>query len=369
MTDAVRLRLKIGGGLFAYFTVEGLLQFGYQYLDELARAEQTPFLDPLIEELTGSYGSAVVFATLIFLTSRFRLRRENWVRRVPVYLCWTVLGSVVHTTLNALGRQVLFPLAGLGRYDYGIMVLRFPMEFLNDILWFWTYVALLHLAFHYREARDREVRTAQLEGELARAQLSNLRAQLQPHFLFNTLNTISSRMYEDLRGADRMMAQLGDLLRTTLESSTTPEVPVFEELKVLRLYLEIMQSRFEERLEVKIEQEAGCERALVPSMILQPLAENAIRHGILKQSRPGRIDVLVRKEGETLQLQVCDNGPGLSSDTEDVWAKGLGLKNTVERLSRLYGSAQSFKLTQRDGGGLSVSITIPFRLSHGNDGE
>jgi LytS/YehU family sensor histidine kinase len=278
-----------------------------------------------------------------------------------------VVYSAAHTVMNALSRHLLFPLAGLGQYDYGILALRFPMEFFNDIASYWMWVLLLHLFYHYRESRDREVRTAQLESELTRAQLANLRAQLQPHFLFNTLNAISSHMYQDPSRADRMMTQLSDLLRKTFTSATQQKVILNEELEILRLYFAIMKGRFEERLEVVVHVDPECERALVPSMILQPLAENAIRHGTSRQSDVGRIDVSVRRNGGTLELAIADNGPGIDGDLESVCDRGLGIKNTVERLRRMYGETQAFELTNGAHGGATVLVKIPFEVPPGEE--
>jgi hypothetical protein len=277
--DKTKTRLKIGAGLFAFFTVDGLLLFGYKYFEQLTHGNVVPFAEPLIEELTGSYGAAILVAVIMWGTWRFRLARHNWQSRLPVYMLGMVAYSAAHTLMNALLRHLLFPLAGLGQYYYGIMALRFRMEFFNDIASFWMWVLLLHLFYHHRESRDREVRTAQLESELTRAQLANLRAQLQPHFLCNTLNAISSHMYQDPCIADRMLAQLSDLLRAPTTSATQQKVILSEELEILKLYFDIMKGRFEDRLDVTVHVDPECERALVPSMILQPLAENSIRHG------------------------------------------------------------------------------------------
>ncbi len=206
------------------------------------------------------------------------------------------------------------------------------------------------------------MRTAQLETRLAQAQLQALRLQLQPHFLFNTLNTISSVLYEDPRVADEMIARLSDLLRATLRETGRQEVTLEEELRFLDLYVEIMRARFDDRLVVSLDVDPATRDALVPQLLLQPLVENAIRHGA-GVNATAAVDVRARREGEGLRLQVRDRGPGIAEAQSEVIGRGVGLSNTAERLERLYGAAHAFALHNADGGGLAVDVTIPYRTS------
>ena len=263
-----------------------------------------------------------------------------------------------------VSRWLIAPLVGLGRYDYGIMRFRYPMEFSNDFLTYTVLVALYYFFERMRQSQAQQLAAAELQTKLARAQLENLRLQLQPHFLFNTLNTISSVMYEDVRAADAMLTQLSELLRLTLRTANSHEIPLAQELQITRLYLGIMQKRFEEKLRVTYSVDAELENSLVPQLVLQPLVENSLRHG-LKDSAAGiDISIAARRENGNLILQVADTGAGLGSQTEDAVVKqGLGLANIRGRLEQLYGSAQEFAIANRPAGGAQVTLQFPFRLA------
>ncbi len=348
---------------FISFTALGLLLFTHKYLDELSKGRRGNFLVHLIEEMSAAYAAALLFPFIIKFVRRYRLERHNWWRRLPLHLLALLAFSFAHTTLNILARQLLFPLAGLGSYNSGILSLRYPMEFANVAIFYCLFVTIIHLFDYYRAARDRELKTAQLEARLTEAQLESLRLQLQPHFLFNALNTISSMIYEDVARADRMIARLSDLLRLTLTRSHSQEVTLREEMEYLNLYLEIMRARFEERLAVSLDMEPGTDKALVPQLILQPLVENSIKHATDPQSGAVAIDLHARRENGFLLLEVSDKGPGVSGDARATLNNGVGLKNTTARLRQLYGASQSLTLANRDGGGLTVRIRVPFHTS------
>jgi two-component system, LytTR family, sensor kinase len=237
------------------------------------------------------------------------------------------------------------------------------MEFGEDATGYASFVVLITLYRYYRTTRQREVRTAQLERGLAQAELRNLRLQLQPHFLFNALNTISSTMYDDPRAADRMIGQLSQLLRLSLRKSNAQEVPLRDELDVLSCYLGLMQARFGSRLRTSIDAEPGTLDALVPSLLLQPLVENAIRHGNASRAMGGTIDIRVSRAGTTLLVDVSDDGPGTPSGT-DVFGNGVGLSATRDRLRLLYGAGHRFEAGNRDDG-FAVHIELPYRRAHG----
>jgi LytS/YehU family sensor histidine kinase len=358
--EAGRRRWVSRALLVGFSTIIGLLLFSYRYLDDLTRAQHGTLAPRLIEEMTGAYGAMILVPGVIWIARRFRPDRAHWARYLSVHLIAVITFSALHTTLNALSRNLIFPLAGLGAYDYGIMRIRYFMELPNDVLIYVLIVAFVYLFDHYRATRDHEVRAAQLESRLAQAQLQNLRLQLQPHFLFNALNTISSIMYDDPRTADVMLGKLSDLLRHTLRAVPAQETTLEEELRVLGLYVDLMRARFEERLAVRIEVESGAERALVPQLILQPLVENAIRHGFDPVTSRREIDVRCARENGSLSLEVRDHGPGLAVPAEVALRSGVGLSNTASRLAQLYGAAHRLELGNADGGGLRVSVVIPY---------
>jgi LytS/YehU family sensor histidine kinase len=230
----------------------------------------------------------------------------------------------------------------------------------TEVLTYWMVIGLSHGIDYYRKYRERELRASQLETRLAQAQLDALRMQLHPHFLFNTLNSISVLMTEDVTAARRMLTRLSDLLRASLDNGATHEVSLREELEFLNNYLAIEQTRFHDRLTVRINVEPAALSASVPYLILQPLVENAIRHGIASRTETGVIAISAVRDNGTVELKVCDNGRGLGSHTTDELKKGIGLSNTKARLEQLYGPHHKFEMKNAAGGGLEVSISIPF---------
>lgn len=349
--------------VFLGFTTLGFLNFEYRYLDDLARSHPHTFGMRIFEEMTGAYSALLLFPGLVWAVRRIRVRRDNWWRTLPLNLLTMVAFSVCDTTLMSISRSLLAPVFGLGQYDYGIMLYRYPMEFANHVFSFWVLVGVIYVVDSYHEARNRQVATAELEARLAEAQLQNLRLQLQPHFLFNALNTISSVMHEDVNCADAMLAQLSDLLRRTLRAANSQEVPLEEELAMLKSYLAIMEARFGDDLRVDFAVEPALSDVLVPQLILQPLVENSIRHGRDAQSSRVDVHVRARRDNGNLLLQVSDNGPGIVDLEKGEWRKGVGLSNTEERLEGIYGTDHQFLLENSAGGGLTVSVRLPLRTA------
>jgi len=356
-----RSRLSTFAIWFAVSTAVFLLDFSYRYLEDLARARTGTFAERFIEEATGVYSAAILFVLVIRFARRFPISRENWLKRLPVYLLGAIAFSAAHTTMMALSRKAIFPLAGMGQYDYGIMPIRYLMEFANYTLWFATGLTLIYLFDYYRSARARELRTAQLETQLAQAQLSALQAQIHPHFLFNALNTISSVIYEDVQAADTMISRLSDFLRHSLKTSQAQEVTLQEELNFLNLYLDIMRPRFEERLNVGFDVEPGITDALAPRLILQPLVENSIKYAADPDSGEVKIAIRATRENGHLRLEVEDGGRQTAVTNES--GNGVGLTNTAERLKRLYGSDQEFAIRETSSGGMVATVRLPFHTS------
>jgi sensor histidine kinase YesM len=233
-------------------------------------------------------------------------------------------------------------------------------------------VAVQHMGALYRRYAERERMTLQLETKLARAQLEALKIQLQPHFLFNTLNTISALLHRDPEAADRVLTRLGDLLRLSLQHSGRQEVMLRQELEFLEGYLEIQQTRFQDRLRVRFDTDPDALDALVPTLVLQPLVENAVRHAIEPRAAAGWLEVRARRENGRLTLQVADDGPGIAANGPGAIAgsvipatgSGIGLANTRARLEQLYGAGHRFTLANASQGGLVVTLEIPFRVGN-----
>ncbi len=235
----------------------------------------------------------------------------------------------------------------------------FAGPFLRFVLYYWAIIAVSHAVDYYGKYRDGQLRAAQLETGLARARLQLLKTQLQPHFLFNTLNAISALIHVDVEAADRTLARLGDLLRLALEDFAVQEAPLMRELEIARAYLEIEQARLGPRLGVEWNIAPDTCDALVPTFLLQPLIENAIHHGIAPRIGPGRIEIRIRRLGGELHLEVRDDGLGLCPSAEP--CRGVGLANTRARLLHLYGTAQRLEMSNLPQGGCSAKIVLPFR--------
>jgi two-component system LytT family sensor kinase len=303
---------------------------------------------------------------VLSLAARFTLERKRWLRNSILHLVASAFFAFLHLAIYT----VIASWIGLNPDKQPFMAAYRSLlvtDFHADLLTYWAIIGLVHALDYYRKYRERERRAVQLEMRLAQAQLDALRMQLHPHFLFNTLNSISVLMGEDVKAARRMLTRLSDLLRTSLENKGTHEVTLREELEFLESYLEIEQTRFQDRLTVRMDVDPATLDARVPNLILQPLVENAIRHGIAPRARAGLVEVCARRENGIVQLQVRDNGDGLVGISPES-VKGIGLSNTRARLAQLYGAGHRFELTDRDGGGLTVTIEIPFRNCESENG-
>ncbi|HKW00060.1 MAG TPA: histidine kinase [Vicinamibacterales bacterium] len=317
------------------------------------------------------FGWAVLAIPLTLLCRRLRIDRSPRIA-VPVQALAVVTAAAVHLALQTAAQVVILrnalaverPEAVTG-YDWlGEFQRVFPIQLTGLIDWELVtgagIVGLIHAVFYYRETQQQALREAQLETRLVEAQLQTLQHQLHPHFLFNTLHAISTLMHRDLSAAERMLAQLGDLLRLTLESSTRPEVRLAEEIEFLEKYVQIEQVRLGERLTTLFDIETEVLDAAVPTLILQPLVENAIEHGIAPLGLPGRVTVSARREHDMLVMTVDDTGPGPSERAMAALFTGIGLSNTRARLTYQFGAHYRFEFKRRPGG-FAVLVAIPYR--------
>ena len=335
--------------------------FFYRQLDFLANGEHRSPLLTFSEEAAGAIAGLVVFPLAYLVAIHFPLLSIRWRRNLAVHLIAVCLISLVHTTVIVILRAVFFPLLGFGNQSYGYIPVRYPMEFAHFFIFYWVGVSLIYFFHEIRFTRERELRQAKLEASLSEAQLQNLRLQLEPHFLFNALNAISATIYENPRAADEMIGRLGDLLRQLFKNDRSQEVPLAREIELMQLYTDIMEARLEHRLKVTIEVAEDAKRALVPQLILQPLVENAIRHGMDPLTFEARISVRICREGDRLHLKIRDHGPGIGSS--GVPNAGIGIPNTRDRLQRLYGDRQNLEIHNADGGGVVAEIQLPFCLA------
>lgn len=374
--DHVGTRPPRGAGFWllttSIFAAIFVLRFAYQYLDDLTGGETGTLGLRLLEESTGTVTALLLFIVVLDVVWRWPMDRAHWRRSLPVHLVTFVLFTVAHTSFMAVSRSALAPLLGLGTYDYGRMSVRYFMEAPNDAIAYAVVLVALALGEARRAVRERARQTAELERSLAQAELQNLRLRLQPHFLFNALNTIAARMYDDPAAADAMIGHLADLLRHSLRSAQRQEVPLTDELALLDGYLAITRERFGDRLAVAVHAEPDTLGASVPSLVLQPLVENAVRHGRASRTGEGRIDVRTMRRGDDLCLVVENDGcepeaapedPEPLTPARDSDSSGLGLAATADRLRLLYGAAGRCDAGPLPGGGFRVALTLPFTQS------
>lgn len=339
-------------GWFGAVTLIGLLNALHRYLNGVASGFPVHFSANLIEEMTGSLSFGVLLPVLIAALRRIRAMQGRWLRYGSHLLLLVVL-SLLHTSLMWWSRVALFQLSGLGVYDYGDMPWRYAMEFPSDVFYYVLVAMVLWLIDRYREARQREVQTAQLESALSEARLDALRLQLNPHFLFNTLNAISSIMYEQPRVADEMLSRIGDLLRATL-SAKEQEHPLAEEWRLLELYLDIQRARFGSGLEVAIEADPALNTARVPFLVLQPLVENAIEHtgGDIRKLQ-------ITASQKAGQLELCVHNGEAQDAAPAHRGHGIGLSNIEARLKHLYGDRAGVRLERQAAQGTRVWLWLP----------
>jgi len=252
----------------------------------------------------------------------------------------------------------------------GNLSLETPMAWaLRNLITYCIILAVSYTRDYRKQLRDREVQASRLEGQLAKAQLHSLKSQLHPHFLFNSLNAISTLMRTDMDSAERMLDMLAELLRRSLRESAVQEVPLHQEMDFVGRYLDIEKVRFSNRLNVVMDIHPEVPEALVPHLILQPLVENAIRHGIGPKVDPGTVRITARRENDYLVLEVSDDGMGPGLRRSSMTGEGVGLTNTQARLDQMFGGKARMEFGAALGGGYRVALQIPFRLAGDTVGE
>ncbi len=349
-----RIRWRLVAALFAASFV---LRFAYFYLDDLTRHDSGTFLRRLLEEGTGNLASALLFPLVVWVERSFPADQGRWRRGWPAHLAGYVAYSAIHTTMMAGSRTLLSPLLGQGAYDYGVMSVRYFMESAQDVFSYVTLIGILTFVRVQQRLRDREIRAAQLERDAATARLDALSLRLQPHFLFNALNTISSTVYDDPVAADEMIGKLGDLLRRALSTGERHEVRVEEEIETLRAYLSFVEARFGDRLAVRLDVDPSTRELGVPALMLQPLVENAVRHGSAREFSQSDILVSVTRREHALVLMV-ENDVDAAPDSPPRLGTGLG--TTRDRLRLLYGDEAGVETTAARGR-FRVTVHLPAR--------
>ena len=345
--------LLYGGGVTLLF---GFINTITVITSHLAEGDDVRFFYPFLYETTGALTFLCIFPILVFMFERFPIYSSNWKTRVPLFLLATIPIGITHTLLMWGSRSVIFWWLNLGTYDYGIMSYRFIMEYSKQFVVFWIIYFLLRGAHYLKEKEEERHKAIELERELTNARLIALEKQLNPHFLFNTLNAISSTMFEDVEKADTMLATLSELLRQTMYNKPSGKFTIKEELAFTEKYVTLMKSRFQENLIFETLCPPDLASYPFPFLILQPLVENCIKHGLEKTGNPIRIEVEVKLEEGMLSVSILDDGPGFVQGAE---ARGIGLSNTKARLKHLYGDSFSFQIENRKPRGAEIKLLIP----------
>jgi two-component system, LytTR family, sensor kinase len=373
MGDTIRRNLRRYAAYFFVWTLLGLFFFTQGLTQKFFLHQPTPSWQYLVFWLSFMYIWAALTPVVLWVGSRSPIEEGNRLLRITFHLLLSTGISIFHVACESvvLSQAGVFPNLFKGFFDAFLVLLT--------VLFHWgifIYFALLSIQYgirYYRRYQERErqalrleIQASELKTQLTRAQLSALKMQLQPHFLFNTLNAIMVLVrQQNGRQAEEMLAHLSDLLRRVLEDVESQEVPLHRELEYLQLYLSIEQMRFQDRLRVEISADPATLNATLPQMGLQPIVENAIRHGIGRSSAAGLIRIDASRADDRLKLRVQDDGPGFPLAGSSL-EKGIGLANTRARLHQLYGNEASLMIENSQQGGAVVTMTLPYRVLSGS---
>ena len=367
---------------FAVWSIAALAAGATIY--RLYRATRSPMA--LTSALAMQFCQILTYAPLtpfaFAFATRYPIRRNNWVMRSLLYLVGGLVFTVAHVALQSMTpfgfwdpnyhewRSAIWDSHSHAfGIEWSVLPEQFVTSLFNDIFGAFIPITLVaHIVSHTRTLRERELRAVQLEEQLTKTRLQVLKSQLQPHFLFNTMNSISSLMLTDVRAADRMLTRLGDLLRMSLELTGTQITTLRREIEFVSCYLEIEKARFNDRLRVTLDISPDTLDALVPHLLLQPLVDNAVKHGVSRLPGGGEIRIAATTRARQLKIEICDNGPGISN-RGTLPSSGLGLRITRERIRSLYGHEQSLELLGLPEGGTRAQVSIPFLARGRADGQ
>jgi two-component system, LytTR family, sensor kinase len=369
MTSAFKGRLRKYTVYFLVWTVLGLFMFSQGLVQKAFVRDPTPWTHHLTSWMVGVYLWFLLTPVVLWLGHRFPFDRKHWKSGTAIHLVLSVAAATLVLTVESviLRRLGVFPTI-MSSYA-ATLVFLLIIGLHQSILTYWSLLGVQYALGWYQRYEERkqealrlELRSSQLESQLTHAHLSALKMQIQPHFLFNTLNAIMVlvRQQRD-HEAEEMLSRLSDLLRCVLDDVDAQEVPLRRELEYAQLYLSIEEVRFQDRLRIEIAAAPEVLDAAVPHMILQPIVENAIRHGIGRSSSAGKIRISAYSVNEMLEMKVEDDGPGLMPASGSL-IRGIGLSNTRARLSQLYGDAASLSVESGEDGGVSATVVLPCRI-------
>ncbi len=375
MTQLVRIGRSEAAAIVGGWTLVAALFAAHNYLSAAAEGRPVTFLQAAWWSVAEWYTWALLTPLVVWIVRRTRPAERPRARALATLAGLGLGVAALQVALEYGADRLAVLLAGDpdvtvrvwlsggvrgAALDFAYLL---PRKIGFSFVTFWALVAVVFAADYYRLYRDREVRAARLEGALARAQLRALQAQLQPHFLFNTLNTIASLIPEDPAAAEEMVESLSELLRAALRDGGRDEIPLAQEMELVDQYLRIQERRFQDRLRVQRAFRPELADALVPPLLLQPLVENAIRHGVASRPSGGTVTVRTERSDDSLLLTIEDDGPGFAPLSADGAPRGVGLANTRARLEQLYGPRAALESGNRPGGGAYVGVRLPLRTA------
>jgi two-component system, LytTR family, sensor kinase len=360
-TESILSRRLVRYGLiWGVWTIITLFYTSQVYVMNTAsgQARRYGYGREFLGQASAGYLWALATPLVLWLARRYCLQRHNWLRRGTFHFLFSIVLSGALLAIHYLALMVIFERTGSITPFRVFGFVYYNLE--KFLLVYWTILLMSHAFSYYNSFRKGELKASQLHTQLVQSQLEALKMQVHPHFLFNTLHSISALLSKDTEAARKMITRLGDFLRLTLENSGTMEVTLQQELEFLNGYLEIERIRFQDRLTTNIRVDPEVLDVRVPNLILQPIVENAMRHAI-GNSKSGRVEVTAVPRNGVVRIEVKDNGPGIDADKllESRRGKGLGLANTQARLAGLYGAAARFEMLNNPTGGLVVALEIP----------
>ena len=324
----------------------------------LIKAKQADFWSDLGWNLLRWLPWAFFVPFIVRIVRRQPFENRKW----QVWLIVHLLAGIVFSFLHSTFFYTYYAIQAPGQSGFNpVMLWIYFVKFIHlNILTYWIIIGICHLNQYYRKYRDRELRASRLEAQLMQSHLKTLEMQLHPHFLFNTLHAISALIHKNPKAADRLISRLSDMLRLSLENSRRLKILLKDEIAFIRLYVDIEKARLGDRLEVEFDIDVRVMTALIPNFMLQPLVENAIRHGIAPSSKGGRIIIRALRRNDRLNISIEDTGMGFATAGKDAIEMGGGLRNVNLRLKQLYGADCKFDLMNAEGGGAVVQMSIPY---------
>lgn len=344
--------------IFLAWTLNGLLFSSQMFAGFDEKGHPISWTQALLWGMSYCYLWAILTPLIIRFGRHCSIEGKRWLVNVLIHLA---VSLVVSYTVRVFSEYVRIQYVFNETPDLRKILAFSYLNFDYGLLMYWFILLIDHTLSSYKKNRENELKASQLEAQLAQAQLQALKMQLHPHFLFNTMNAISVLIKKNPDTAQKMLMRLSDLLRISLEHVGIQEVSLAQELEFLDHYIKIQQTRFGDRLSVTMEVDPTTLKARVPNLILQPIVENAIEHGVAKRAGAGVVTISAQRFNSSLRLQVRDNGRGLKKNNHENVKEGVGLSNTRARLQQLYGSAHNFQLCNADGGGFLATLEIPYQ--------